>query len=143
LRVARIAVPRLSIRSIERLLAPDPLRERFRSLLQQIRSPERLVLALLFHDAGRWNEDDPQAESVRFARAMCERLELDADARQMVEFLVEQHLVMALVAFRSDSEDPAVIQTFAALVGTAERLNALCLMTLADIEAMGTDTLTP
>jgi [protein-PII] uridylyltransferase len=133
----------LSIRSIERLLVPEPRRERFRSLLQQIRSPERLVLALLFHDIGRWKEDDHQAESVRFAGAMCERLELDADTRQMVEFLVDQHLAMALVAFRSDSEDPAVIQTFAALVGTAERLNALCLMTLADIEAMGTDTLTP
>ena len=92
---------------------------------------------------GRWKDDDQVEESVRFAQTMCDRLELDADTRQSIEFLVAQHLAMAHVAFRSDSEDPAVIQTFAALVGTAERLKTLCVMTLADIQAMGTNTLTP
>jgi [protein-PII] uridylyltransferase len=133
----------LAIRAIERLLTPDSTRERFRSLLQEIRFPERLVLALLSHDVGKWNEDDHVAESVRFAHTMCDRLELDDDTRQHIEFLVGQHLAMAHVAFRSDSEDPAVIQRFAALVGSAERLKMLCVMTLADIQAFGTSTLTP
>jgi [protein-PII] uridylyltransferase len=132
----------LSIRAIERLLDPDPPRERFRSLLQEIRSPERLVLALLFHEVGRW-KDVQVEESGRFAQTMCDRLELDADARQSIEFLVGQHLAMAHVAFRSDSEDPVVIQRFAALVGTSERLKTLCVMTLADVQGMGPNTLTP
>ena len=133
----------MTIRGIERLQAPDPPRERFRSLLGELRFPERLVLALLFHEVGRWKDDDHVGESVRFAQTMCERLELDADTRQSVEFLVAQHLAMAHVAFRCDSEDPAVIQTFAALVGTEERLKALCVMTLVDVQAIGTNTLTP
>ena len=58
-------------------------------------------------------------------------------------FLIEHHLRMSLVAFRRDTEDPEIVQEFAALVGTEERLKMLCLMTLADVEAVSPETLTP
>ena len=50
---------------------------------------------------------------------------------------------MSQVAFRRDTEDPEIVREFAALVGTEERLKLLCLMTLADVEAVSPDTLTP
>jgi [protein-PII] uridylyltransferase len=74
---------------------------------------------------------------------MFERLDLPADARAMVEFLIENHLRMSIVAFRRDTEDPEIVRQFAALVGVEERLKMLCLMTLADVEAVSRDTLTP
>ena len=101
------------------------------------------MLALLVHDTGKWKSQDHVVESVRLAHLTCDRLELDAGTRQDVAFLVAEHLQMSHVAFRRDSEDPAVVQQFAALVGTEERLKMLCLMTLVDIEAVGTTTLTP
>jgi [protein-PII] uridylyltransferase len=133
----------LTIRALERLLEPDPSRERFRAVLGELRAPERLVLALLFHDVGKWKMHNHAQESVRLARAMYDRLELDTEFRNDVEFLIGEHLQMSYLAFRRDSEDPLVVQRFAALVGTEERLKMLCLMTLVDIEAVAPGTLTP
>src|ERR1700730_15421012 len=50
---------------------------------------------------------------------------------------------MSQVAFRRDTEDPEIVRTFAGLVGVEERLKMLCLMTLADVEAVSLETLTP
>ena len=50
---------------------------------------------------------------------------------------------MSLVAFRRDTEDPEIVRQFAALVGVEDRLKMLCLMTLADVEAVSRETLTP
>ncbi len=133
----------LTIRGLERLISPDqPSRERFSSILSELHGPELLVLALLFHDVGKWKEDNHAEESVRMARSMLERLDLTAEGRQDVEFLIAQHLQMSRAAFRRDSDDPAVVRQFATIVGTEERLKMLCLMTLVDIEAVSTETLT-
>jgi [protein-PII] uridylyltransferase len=50
---------------------------------------------------------------------------------------------MSLVAFRRDTEDPEIVKEFAGLLGTEDRLKMLCLMTLADVEAVSPETLTP
>jgi [protein-PII] uridylyltransferase len=88
-------------------------------------------------------DDNHAQESVRLARAALDRLELPEDARHTVEFLVGHHLVMSNVAFRRDVEDPHVVERFAHLVGTEELLRMLCLMTLVDVEAVSSNTLTP
>ena len=82
-------------------------------------------------------------ESVRLARGIFERLALPADAREVVEFLIANHLQMSTVAFRRDTEDPETVRRFAALVGVEERLKMLCLLTLADVDAVSLETLTP
>src|SRR5205085_11908730 len=64
-------------------------------------------------------------------------------AREMVLFLIRNHLRMSLVAFRRDTEDPDIVREFAALIGTEERLKMLCLMTLVDVGAVSPETLTP
>lgn len=134
----------LAIRGIESLLAPQtPIRTRLASILQEVRAPELLTLALLFHDVGKWREADHAQESLRLAQGMLDRLELPEDARHTVEFLIRQHLQMSQVAFRRDSEDPDVVGRFAELVGTEEQLKMLCLVTLADVGAVSPETLTP
>ncbi|HEV8317933.1 MAG TPA: hypothetical protein VGQ10_11010 [Vicinamibacterales bacterium] len=133
----------LTIRTLERLRGPgQPSRERFSTMLGELQAPERLVLALLFHDVGKWKVENHAEESVRMAQTMLDRMDATADERQDVEFLIGQHLQMSRVAFRRDTEDPHVVQRFAQLVGTEERLKMLSLMTLADIEAVSPDTLT-
>jgi [protein-PII] uridylyltransferase len=133
----------LTIRNLERLLEATPGRQRFRNLLQGLATPELLVLALLLHDVGKWRDDDHASESERMAEEVLERLQLGAEARDTVRFLIRHHLKMSLVAFRRDTEDPEIVKQFAALVGTEERLQQLCLLTLVDIEAVSPETLTP
>jgi [protein-PII] uridylyltransferase len=133
----------LTIRGLERLLDAPPARARFANLLAGLRAPERLVLALLLHDIGKWRDEGHERESVRMAQVVLDDLEIEDEARHDVEFLIGQHLQMSLVTFRRDSEDPRVIGPFAQLVGTETRLQMLCLMTLVDIGAVGPGTLTP
>ena len=134
----------LTIRNLERLLTTEETgRQRFRSIVQGLERPELLVLALLLHDVGKWRDDDHAEESERMAEEVLERLQLGADARELVRFLIRHHLKMSLVAFRRDTEDPDIVKQFAALLGTEERLKLLCLLTLVDIEAVSPETLTP
>jgi [protein-PII] uridylyltransferase len=132
----------LTIRNLERLASAPDARPRFSALLREIETPELLVLALLLHDVGKWRDDDHALESVRMAEEFLDRLPLADGARDTVLFLIRHHLRMSQVAFRRDSDDPEVLREFADLVGSEERLRLLCLMTLADVEAVSPDTLT-
>ncbi len=134
----------LTIRNLERLAdKPSRERERFGRLLGELQAPELLVLSLLYHDVGKWTDDDHTIESARMAKQMFERLDLDADTRAEVDFLVREHIKMSLIAFRRDTEDPEIVRQFAQFIGVEERLKMLCLMTLADVEAVSRETLTP
>jgi [protein-PII] uridylyltransferase len=77
------------------------------------------------------------------AHQMLERLQIPAEDRDVVDFLIRHHLRMSRAAFHRDTEDPEIVKQFADLVGIEERLKMLCLMTLVDIEAVSPDTLTP
>jgi [protein-PII] uridylyltransferase len=134
----------LTIRNLERLsTSTDPYRQRLRNVLNELPEPELLVLSLLLHDVGKWRDDDHATESVRMARDVVDRLQLSEQARETVLFLIKHHLRMSLVAFRRDTEDPDIVKDFAAFVGTESRLKMLCLLTLADVEAVSPETLTP
>ena len=134
----------LTIRGLETLWHPEtPSRRRFSSLLQELRSPELLTLALLLHDIGKVEDSNHAQESARIGRTALERLDLSDDARQTVDFLIRCHLEMSNVAFRRDLDDPQVLERFAHLVGTEEHLKMLCLLTLVDVEAVSSNTLTP
>jgi [protein-PII] uridylyltransferase len=134
----------LTIRNLERVSTTDePSRRRFRNIAGELAQPELLVLALLLHDVGKWRDDDHTIESERMAREAVDRLQLAGEPRDTVLFLIRHHIRMSLVAFRRDTEDPEIVKEFAAFIGSEERLKMLCLMTLADIEAVGPDTLTP
>ena len=134
----------LTIRNLERISATTrPDRVRFRNILAAVVEPELLVLALLLHDGGKWRDDDHALESVRMAVDVLDRLHLKGEARETVLFLIREHLRMSLIAFRRDTEDPEIVKTFAAFIGTEERLKMLCLLTLVDVEAVSPETLTP
>jgi [protein-PII] uridylyltransferase len=134
----------LTIRNLERLVDhPAPERARFGRLLGEVKAPELLVLSLLYHDVGKWSDDDHTTESARMAEQMLDRLQIHGEMRADIDFLVHEHIKMSLVAFRRDTEDPEIVRQFASLVGVEERLKMLCLMTLADVEAVSRETLTP
>jgi [protein-PII] uridylyltransferase len=133
----------LTVRGIERLVTKPSKRPRFAELIAELHSPERLVLALLLHDIGKWKDENHAEESARMAQVIFDELGLDGETRHDVDFLIVQHLEMSRVTFRRDNSDARVIRQFADVVGTEARLQMLCLLTLADIGAVGPGTLTP
>ena len=134
----------LTIRNLSALGDPNPTtRRRFASILAELRQPELLVLALLFHDVGKWTNTNHAEESVRMVGGPLRRLRVTPESIRTVEFLIRHHLQMSMAAFRRDGEDPEVARQFARLVGTEDKLKMLCLLTLADIQAVSPETLTP
>jgi len=134
----------LTIRGLERLATRAAKgRERFSAMLADLAHPELLVLSLLFHDVGKWRDDDHAEESVRMAMEMMQRIKLPEESIALVEFLIRHHTKMSLLAFRRDTDDPEIVRQLAELVGFEERLKMLCLLTLVDVEAVNPDTLTP
>jgi [protein-PII] uridylyltransferase len=133
----------LAVRGIERLVTPPAARARFAGVLAEVPEPERLVLALLLHDVGKWKEENHAEESARMAEAVFDALDLEPEARRDVAFLIAQHLELSRLTFRRDHSDASTVRQFADLVGSETRLQMLCLLTLADIEAVGPGTLTP
>ena len=134
----------LTIRNLSELADPRATaRRRFASVMTELNHPELIVLALLFHDVGKWTNKNHAEESVRMVGGPLRRLRVAPDAIRTVEFLIRHHLEMSQAAFRRDTEDPEVARQFARLVGTEDRLKMLCLLTLADIQAVSRETLTP
>lgn len=95
--------------------------------------PWVLYAAALFHDIAKGRGGDHSrlgaSEVQRFAQTHGVN---DADAH-FIEFLVAEHLTMSHIAQKEDLGDPAVINSFARLVGDERHLNGLYLLTVADI----------
>jgi len=106
-------------------------------VIHNIKRPELLYLALLFHDIAKGMAGDHSKNGEVLAREFCATLSLTQDATDLVAWLVRKHLMMAVTSQRFDLSDPEVIQTFADKVGNMERLNCLLCLSVADIAAVG------
>lgn len=96
-----------------------------------------LHLALLVHDLGKGQDRDHSVVGEEIARRVGARLELDAEATEMVASLVRDHLNLYHVAFRRDTSDLEFLKQFTEEIGSVERLEMLFLLTCADLAAVG------
>ncbi len=102
-------------------------------LLAEFERPEVLYLAGLFHDIAKGRGGDHSLLGKADARRFCHAHGLPREDTELVAWLVEHHLVMSSVAQKQDLSDPRVISEFARLVDNERRLNALYVLTVADI----------
>jgi [protein-PII] uridylyltransferase len=102
-------------------------------LMAEIEKPWLLYIAALFHDIAKGRGGDHSKLGVVDARRFCRDHGIVGADAELVLFLVGQHLTMSQVAQKQDLADPDVIQGFADIVRTEQRLMALYLLTVADI----------
>jgi [protein-PII] uridylyltransferase len=115
--------------------AKEPPFKFYEPVFQSLEHPGHLYLALLLHDVGKAAPHDKgrhAAVGAHLAMRAAKRLQLDPAAADTVQFLVENHLLMATISQRRDLDDASVIRNFARQVGTTEKLNLLLLLTFAD-----------
>ncbi len=134
----------LAIESLHRLKeSKSEWDKRYAELLGELEDPELLYLTLLLHDTGKGVPGGNHVEaSLEIAGRCLDRLDVEAEERAVVLFLIGNHLEMS-AQLRRDIFNPETVAAFAEKVGTPERLKMLCLLTYADIKAVNPEALTP
>lgn len=104
-------------------------------IFKRIERPEVLYLGGLFHDIAKGRGGDHSELGAQDAREFVDRLELAEEDRELIVWLVLEHLLMSRTSQREDISDPEIVNRFAARVGTQRRLDHLFVLTVADIAA--------
>jgi len=102
-------------------------------IISELERPWILYVAALFHDIAKGRGGDHSELGTVDAKEFCQNHQLTGEDTELIVWLVKNHLVMSQVAQKEDLSDPAVIARFIALVGDVRHLQALYLLTHADI----------
>jgi [protein-PII] uridylyltransferase len=137
-----------TLRCIDQLdmLVDDQSRENeiYRNFFMDMGDPYALYLALIMHDTGR-------AENVRehidgsalLTSKVCTRLRITGARRSLITFLVDHHLTFWRYATNRNLDDPAVIEEFADIMGSRQRLETLFLFTYVDSNGTNEEAWSP
>lgn len=116
--------------------AADSLYASYREELRACSLPALLYTVLLLHDIGKGTKiQNHSEEGVTLAEPILQRLGYDEPHREIVRFLIKNHLTMARFWQKYDLDDPHTTAAFAELVGDAERLRLLYVHTFCDARA--------
>ena len=118
----------------------EPIKIKYRSVLHEVGDPALVYLTLLLHDIGKAEGIPNHSEAgVRLAEPIMERLAVSPRGRELVTFVIKNHLAMARFWQKRDVDDPKTSASFAELVGDAERLRCLYVHTFCDSRGTSSD----
>ena len=120
--------------------ADDPVQA---EAVKQVPDADALLLGALLHDIGKNGEGGHVPVGARVVGSILDRMDVDTPLRELVRFMVTQHLLLPDTATRRDLSDENLVLDVAAAVGSSERLAALYLLAKADAEATGPAAWTP
>lgn len=107
------------------------------SVYRSIKNKALLHLALLLHDLGKGFTEDHSEVGKRIAEETGRLLRLSESDRELLVFLVHQHLLLTHTAFRYDLSLLETTVRFAAQVGSYDSLQMLFVLSCADLAAVG------
>jgi len=111
----------------------EPITLKYRKALHETSDPALLYVTLLLHDVGKAEGIQGHAESgARLAEPILTRLGISPEGRELVGFVIKNHLAMARFWQKRDVDDPQTAAAFADLVGDPERLRHLYVHTFCD-----------
>ena len=100
-----------------------------------IPKPELLYIAGFFHDIAKGRGGNHSELGAEDAIVFCKHHGLSDYDSNLVAWIIRNHLLMSETAQRKDISDPEVINDFASLMGSQEKLNYLYLLTVSDVRA--------
>jgi [protein-PII] uridylyltransferase len=106
-------------------------------LMPSIEDREALYVAVLLHDVAKGRQEDHSIAGARVARKFCQRFRMTSKQTDTVTWLIEQHLLMSMVAQTRDLHDRKTVTDFADKVQSMDRLKMLLILTVCDIRAVG------
>ncbi len=130
----------MALENLEDLYRSEsPALHEFRSIAKELKKPELLKLAILFHDLGKGEGKGHVEKGVVLTDQILKRWGFPDQDAEEVKFLVAHHLTMSHIAQHRDLDDEPMIIELAKQVQTVDRLKSLYLLTYLDIKAVGPD----
>ncbi len=126
----------IAIRNIERLKDTRQAKLKYLADILKKVKQEVLYLAILLHDIGKGVSRKHQEAGYIIIKGILERLLVEHGDRQKIEFLVANHIFLAKLAMTRDVDAPETVTQLAEAVGNEKNLDALYLMTYADMSAV-------
>ena len=130
-----------AIRELDRIFTEaEEITIKYREVLHEMEEPTLLYLTLLLHDIGKSEGIQGHAEAgVRISGPLLDRFGVSAAGKDLVSFVIKNHLAMARFWQKRDVDDPNTTAAFAELVGDAERLRYLYVHTFCDARGTAAD----
>ncbi|MFL2499592.1 MAG: [protein-PII] uridylyltransferase [Porticoccaceae bacterium] len=97
--------------------------------------PELIIIAALYHDIAKGRGGDHSILGAVDVAEFGERHGLQTQEISLLQWLIENHLLMSTISQREDTSDPDVIYKFAKHVRDQRHLDHLWVLTVADINA--------
>lgn len=105
---------------------------------EKIKKPHILTLAGLLHDIGKGLGKDHAEKGAVIVDSICERLELNLDDRELMIFLVKNHLLLSNIAQRRDISDLKFLsKVYSEEIKNRDNFEYLYFLTLADLMSVG------
>ncbi|MEM0910442.1 MAG: [protein-PII] uridylyltransferase [Pseudomonadota bacterium] len=104
-------------------------------IVRDLDEPQIIFLAAIFHDIAKGRDGDHSTLGARDVAAFCRQHNISERNTETIIWLVENHLLMSVIAQRRDIYDPDVVNEFANQVKSQQHLELLYVLTLADIRA--------
>lgn len=126
-----------TIRELDQVFTEaEPVTRKYRAALHENTDPTLLYLILLLHDIGKSKGNKGHAEAgVAIALPLLQRLGIDEASRDIVAFVIKNHLIMARFWQKRDVDDPSSAVAFAEIVEDSEKLRFLYVHTFCDARA--------
>jgi len=111
----------------------EPIFQKYREALRHTEHPDLLYLVLLLHDIGKADGIKNHAEAgARIAEQILARLKIDPSIREIVQYVIKNHLLMARFWQKYDLDDPETAKFFARQTENSTHLRFLYVHTFCD-----------
>ena len=104
-------------------------------IINKLPKLEILYIAGLYHDIGKGRGSDHSNLGKVIVRNFCKKHLFTEEDTKLIEWLVENHLLMSVTSQKKDLTDNSVVKEFAEKVSNVETLNYLYCLTVADVSA--------
>lgn len=125
-----------AVRSIEMLKAGESTGSDVLAEIKGKVKPEVLYFSVLLHDIGKGVATNHEEAGFRMIRDIALRFGIEREDRRKIAILVKHHILLAKLILRRNIEAPETIAQVSEVVENEDNLNALYLMTYADMKAV-------
>ncbi|MBF0507276.1 MAG: HD domain-containing protein, partial [Nitrospirae bacterium] len=133
----------IAVKNLELLKNPRQAKLSYLTDILKRSRQDILYLAILLHDIGKGayggHKGNHEDAGYKMLKTIMERFGIEHQDRSRIEFLVRNHVVLSKLALARDNEAPETVTQLAEIVENEENLDALYLITYADMTAVNPD----